>query len=294
MGFAYLGMSQAETLLVACLMSVVGGAGNGIQWVAVMTALQEATPTDYQARMSGLLESIGAAMPGVGFLLGGLIVTLGSPRTAFAVAGGGILLLVLAPRCSAPGTSADQTSTTTGKHHGTPLEPLVDERREVVVQEGLQHVDLGDLLLGGAVQRVLDRLAQLADERVVALQERHAAREHLGRDDRRAVLLGDRGDDDEDAVGAQHAAVAQRDVASHRRCPRRRRRSCPAVSVFPRRAPSASISSGVPFSVRKMFAAGTPTACASSEWISIRLKSPCTGITYFGRVRLIIILTSSA
>ena len=32
------------TLLVACLMSVVGGAGNGIQWVAVMTALQEATP----------------------------------------------------------------------------------------------------------------------------------------------------------------------------------------------------------------------------------------------------------
>ena len=52
-------------------MSVVGGAGNGIQWVAVMTALQEATPTEYQARMSGLLESIGAAMPGVGFLLGG-------------------------------------------------------------------------------------------------------------------------------------------------------------------------------------------------------------------------------
>ena len=27
-----------------------------------------------------------------------------------------------------------------------------------------QHVDLGDLLLGGAVQRVLDRLAQLVDE----------------------------------------------------------------------------------------------------------------------------------
>ena len=39
--------------------------------------------------MSGLLESLGAAMPGVGFLLGGLIVTLGSPRTAFAVAGAG-------------------------------------------------------------------------------------------------------------------------------------------------------------------------------------------------------------
>jgi hypothetical protein len=68
----------------------------------------------------------------------------------------------------------------------------------------------------------------------------------------------------------------------------------PAVSGFPNRAPDASISSGVPFSVRKMCEAGTPTDCASSEWISIRLKSPCTGMTYFGRVRLIIILTSSA
>ena len=61
-----------------------------------MTLLQEATPSEYQARMSGLLESLGAAVPGVGFLLGGTIVALGSPRTAFAVAGVGIILLVLA------------------------------------------------------------------------------------------------------------------------------------------------------------------------------------------------------
>ena len=66
-----------------------------VQWVAVMTALQEATPPEFQARMSGLLESLGAAMPGVGFLLGGVIVALGSPRTAFAVAGAGILVLVV-------------------------------------------------------------------------------------------------------------------------------------------------------------------------------------------------------
>ena len=60
-------------------MSVIGGAGNGVQWVAVMTALQEATPPEYQARMSGLLESIGAAMPGVGFLLGGVLVAARLP-----------------------------------------------------------------------------------------------------------------------------------------------------------------------------------------------------------------------
>ena len=121
-GLAYLGMSQAGTLLVACLMSVVGGAGNGVQWVAVMTALQQATPADYQARMSGLLESLGAAMPGVGFLAGGLIVTLASPRTAFAIAGAGILVLVVIALLLRPGHERrDQTSTTTGKTMGRRL-----------------------------------------------------------------------------------------------------------------------------------------------------------------------------
>jgi predicted MFS family arabinose efflux permease len=117
-GVAYLGMSQAGTLAVACAFSVVGGAGNGVQWVAVMTQLQEATPAEFQSRMSGLLESLGAAMPGVGFLLGGSIVALGSPRTAFAVAGAGILALVVAAAILRP---APQTSTTTGKTIGRRL-----------------------------------------------------------------------------------------------------------------------------------------------------------------------------
>ena len=95
-GAAYLGMAMANTLLVACLFSIVGGAGNGVQWISVVTALQEATPSDYQARVVGLLESLGAAMPGIGYLLGGALAALASPRTAFAVAGAGLLALVLA------------------------------------------------------------------------------------------------------------------------------------------------------------------------------------------------------
>jgi hypothetical protein len=95
-GVAYLGMAKAETLLVACLASIVGGAGNGVQWISVVTALQEHTPVDYQARIVGLLESLGAAMPGVGYLLGGVLVAIGSPRTAYAVAGAGVLVLVFA------------------------------------------------------------------------------------------------------------------------------------------------------------------------------------------------------
>jgi Transmembrane secretion effector len=95
-GAAYLGLATADTLLVACAISVVGGAGNGVQWISIVTSLQELTPSDYQARIVGLLESIGAAMPGVGFLIGGALVAIGSPRTAYAVAGTGVLLLVLA------------------------------------------------------------------------------------------------------------------------------------------------------------------------------------------------------
>jgi MFS family permease len=94
-GCAYLGMAVARELWVACAFSVVGGLGNGIQWVSVMTALQESTPDDLQARITGLLESVTSAMTGVGFLIGGVITAITSPPTAFAVSGIGVAALVL-------------------------------------------------------------------------------------------------------------------------------------------------------------------------------------------------------
>jgi predicted MFS family arabinose efflux permease len=95
-GVAYLGMAFARDLWLACAISVVGGLGNGIQWVSVMTAVQEVTPERLQARVVGLLESIASIMTGVGFLLGGLITATASPPAAFAVAGTGIVVLVVA------------------------------------------------------------------------------------------------------------------------------------------------------------------------------------------------------
>jgi MFS family permease len=88
-------MAVARELWVACAFSVVGGLGNGIQWVSVMTALQESTPDDLQARITGLLESMTSAMTGVGFLIGGVITAITAPPTAFAVSGIGVALLVL-------------------------------------------------------------------------------------------------------------------------------------------------------------------------------------------------------
>jgi MFS family permease len=93
-GVAYLATAASPTLAVACAASFVGGTGNGIQWIALITAVQTLTSSAQQARVVALLGSIASAMPGVGFLLGGAIAALFSPRLAFAVAGAGVLCVL--------------------------------------------------------------------------------------------------------------------------------------------------------------------------------------------------------
>jgi len=90
----YLGMAAAQTLAAACAAAVIGGAGNGIQWVAVVSAVQELTAARMQARVLGTLESVTSATPGLGYVLGGLIASVWSPRATFLVAGGGVLVIV--------------------------------------------------------------------------------------------------------------------------------------------------------------------------------------------------------
>ncbi|MFN8163432.1 MAG: MFS transporter [Solirubrobacterales bacterium] len=94
-GAGYLGLAAAPSLAAACGASVVGGAGNGVQWVSAISAVQELTVSGMQARVMSVLESIGAAMPGVGFALGGLIAAVASPRTTFLVAGVGVFAIVV-------------------------------------------------------------------------------------------------------------------------------------------------------------------------------------------------------
>lgn len=95
-GVGYLGMGAAQVLLTACAAAVLGGTGNGIQWVTVISAVQELTSSDMQARVLGTLESSASAMPGIGFLLGGVIAEFTDPRVAFYFAGAGILVIVVA------------------------------------------------------------------------------------------------------------------------------------------------------------------------------------------------------
>ncbi len=94
-GAGYLGLAAAPTLAVACAVSVLGGTGNGTQWVAAISAVQELTAESMQARVMSVLESIGAAMPGIGFVVGGAVATLLSPRLTFLVAGSGVIAIVV-------------------------------------------------------------------------------------------------------------------------------------------------------------------------------------------------------
>lgn len=96
MGVSYLGMGLAATLGTACVLSAIGGLGNGMQWIAFVTAVQERTPAALQARAMALVESLGAAVPGVGFALGGAIAAAASARIAYDVAGIAILTIALA------------------------------------------------------------------------------------------------------------------------------------------------------------------------------------------------------
>ncbi len=94
-GVAYLATAVSPTLALACAASVVGGLGNGVQWIALVTAVQELTRAAYQARVLSLLEALASAMPGLGFLLGGAIASIFEPRLSYAVAGAGVVFILV-------------------------------------------------------------------------------------------------------------------------------------------------------------------------------------------------------
>ncbi|HYP55772.1 MAG TPA: MFS transporter [Solirubrobacterales bacterium] len=93
-GAGYLGMAAAPTLPLACAAAALGGAGNGVQWVALVSAVQDLTRASMQARVMSVLESSGAAMPGIGFVIGGLIAATVGTRATFLAAGAGVLAIV--------------------------------------------------------------------------------------------------------------------------------------------------------------------------------------------------------
>jgi MFS family permease len=95
-GFAYLGWWLAPTLAIASAAGFVGGVGNGVQWAAVISAVQRLTPDHLQGRLMGAVESLGAIFPAFGYVLGSAITALASPRIALLVAGVGVTVCTVA------------------------------------------------------------------------------------------------------------------------------------------------------------------------------------------------------
>jgi hypothetical protein len=105
MGVSYLGMGLSGTVATVALWSAVGGIANGVEGFALLTAVQERTADAFQARVSGLLESLHAAAPAVGFAAGGVLASTVSPRSAYLVAGAGALAVLGAAALSLRGAS---------------------------------------------------------------------------------------------------------------------------------------------------------------------------------------------
>lgn len=93
LGVGMLVMAVAPSLAVAIPGAAVAGVANGLESVAVRTALQEQVEQRWMALIMSLSESIFQAVPGGGILIGGAIAATAGPRAALAVAGGGALVV---------------------------------------------------------------------------------------------------------------------------------------------------------------------------------------------------------
>jgi MFS family permease len=114
LGTGMLVMAVAPSLAIAVIGSGLAGIANGVEAVAVRTALQEQVEQRWMALMMSLNESIFQAVPGGGILIGGAITALAGPRAALAVAGGGALLVAVAgwfvvPEEHVPALTADRS-----------------------------------------------------------------------------------------------------------------------------------------------------------------------------------------
>jgi len=96
LGAAFVGFALAPSLALACLAAFVGGVGNGVEWPSLISLVQRLTPQHLHGRLMGAVESIAALCLAIGLSMGGILVALSSPRTAFLVIGLGAMVSSLA------------------------------------------------------------------------------------------------------------------------------------------------------------------------------------------------------
>jgi MFS family permease len=93
-GVSYVGIGISPVIVLACLASVVGGVGNGIESITLITAVQTLVPDEFMGRVSSLMESVAACAMGIGFAIGGVITDVFDPRVTYVASGIAVLLCV--------------------------------------------------------------------------------------------------------------------------------------------------------------------------------------------------------
>ena len=86
-GIAYIAMGLSPSIEVAVAFAVLGGLGTGMDWVAVVTAVQERAPRGAEAAAAARLESFAMVGPALGVLAGGALADLVSERAAIIAPG---------------------------------------------------------------------------------------------------------------------------------------------------------------------------------------------------------------
>jgi MFS family permease len=124
LGAGFLVMAVAPVLAVAIAGSAIAGVGNGVQVVAMRTALQEAVPEVWMGVILGLNEAMFQAAPGVGIALGGAIAALSGPRVAFALGAAGSLLVAATMRLKLPSQSPNLADAAAGQKASNSAAPL--------------------------------------------------------------------------------------------------------------------------------------------------------------------------
>ena len=105
---AFLGMGLSGGVAEVAAFAALGGVGNGLEGVLFMTAVQERVSDAYQARVSGLVETLMTTAIGVGFVAGGTVAALAGARATYVAAGAGGLAVIawaltrLRPRAAQP------------------------------------------------------------------------------------------------------------------------------------------------------------------------------------------------
>jgi MFS family permease len=87
MAAAFVGFAAAPSLAPACIVAVLGGAGNGLELPSFISLLQRLTPQNLHGRVMAAFESLGALSLAIGLPLGGALAALSAPRAALLVLG---------------------------------------------------------------------------------------------------------------------------------------------------------------------------------------------------------------